>query len=124
MPAVPYITKENAAELQKLSVAARLSPFTEGDETANEAKEAERFRVARLARVRNQIVRLDRQLAGESDPARLDRLVSALNRLQDAEGWLANRAKPGNLKPVAPRKSASRGLSSSAPEPDDITPGG
>lgn len=118
-PAVPYITKENAAELQRLSVASRLAPFTDDTPVANEAKEAETFRRARLARVRNQLIRIDRMIAKEDDPGKLDRLASAVNRLQEAEGWLAGRAKPGNLKPVAPR-SVPRGTFSAPAPSDDV----
>lgn len=67
--------------------------------SADEPNQAEKFRLERIARVRLQLVRLDKMLAEENDPARLDRLMSALNRLQEAEGWLSGRAKPGNLKP-------------------------
>ena len=87
----------------------------------NEAEEAEKFRLERLARVRRELRRLDKVLAVEADPTRLDRLVSALNRLQDSEGWLAGRFKMGQVKPGTARGARSQQLTSGAPEPDLVS---
>ena len=87
-----------------------------------EAAEAEKFRLERLARVRRELRRLDKLLATENDPAKLDRLVSALNRLQDAEGWLSGRFKMGQVKPATPKASRSSAfVTSGAPEPEPAT---
>ncbi len=83
---------------------------------ADEQSKAEIFRIQRLARVRIQLERLDKMLAEETDPGKLDKIVSALNRLQEAEGWLAGRAKP---KPSISTKQKPRSGSQSAPEPQD-----
>ena len=82
---------------------------------------SEVFRIERLARVRIQLNRLDDLLASEMDPTRLDRLVSALNRLQDSEGWLAGRFKMGQVKPGTARGARSQQLTSGAPEPDLVS---
>lgn len=113
-----FFTKENARQMQALGASARTSKTTAKLIVENEAEQAETFRIQRLARVRVQLVRLDKQLADETDPARLDRLMSALNRLQEAEGWLAGRAKPGNKKPAPDRKPRS-GAPAPLPEPED-----
>jgi hypothetical protein len=112
-----FINPDNSRELQRKGTLAKHAKKAALSIIVNEVGEADKFRIERLARVRAQLVRLDLQLSEESDPARLDRLMSALNRLQEAEGWLAGRAKPGNLKPAAP-KPAARG-SFTAPRPAD-----
>ena len=86
--------------------------------TQNEAAEAEKFRLERLARVRRELRRLDKLLAMECDPAKLDRLVAALNRLQDAEGWLAGRFKMGQVKPKESKPARRYSLTHATPEPE------
>lgn len=115
-------TKENASQMAVLSHKPDSARFLREITEQNEAEEAKAFRLARLSRVRAQLIRLDKQLAEESDPSRLDRLMSALNRLQEAEGWLAGRAKPGNLKPAAPRPPKASAFN--PPPPADDVPAG
>ncbi len=114
-----FITPENAAELQRKKTAMHYAKTAAVRITANESEQAEEFRIQRLARVRIQLVRLDKLLSDECDPQKLDRLMSALNRLQEAEGWLAGRAKP---KPSITTKQKPRSGSQSAPEPQDDPP--
>ena len=52
-----------------------------------------------LARVRKQIESLLDCLSKEDDPQRIDRLASALGRLNEIERQLAGRPMPGSLKP-------------------------
>ena len=113
------LTTEKARELAILShhpdSARHLPELT----PQNEAAEAEKFRLERLARVRRELRRLDKLLAMECDPAKLDRLVAALNRLQDAEGWLAGRFKMGQVKPATPKATRQgQALTHAQPEPE------
>jgi len=116
------LTSEKASEMAKLSHLPDSARFLREITEQNEAEEAKTFRLARLSRVRAQLIRLDKQLADEDDPARLDRLMSALNRLQEAEGWLAGRAKMGPIKPASP-KASKTGNFAPPPPADDVQPG-
>jgi hypothetical protein len=60
----------------------------------------EDYALLRLARVREQLNRIDRMIATETDPQKLDRLAAATMRLSDQEFALAGRPKPGNRKPA------------------------
>ena len=53
----------------------------------------------RLARVREQLLRLDGFLDSEDDPGKIDRLASAIARLSEIERVLAGRPTPGQRKP-------------------------
>ena len=53
----------------------------------------------RLARVREQLLRLDGFLDSEDDPGKIDRLASAIHRLSEIERVLAGRPTPGQRKP-------------------------
>jgi len=73
--------------------------------------ETDPFTARRLARVRQQLERVDKMLLTETDPAKLDRLAAASMRLSDQEFALANRPKPGQLRPTAqskPRRAYSQ----------------
>lgn len=116
-------TSEQAKRLQPLAAASRkiAKAFYQVAEIKDdEAEQADMFRIKRLIRVREQLNRLDKQLGEECDPQKLDRLVSALSRLQEQEGWLSNRAKPGNLKPTSPKPSKRQ--PQFALEPQDDSP--
>jgi hypothetical protein len=56
---------------------------------------------------------LDREL----DPAKLDRLAAALERLCELERILSGRPLPGSLKPVAPGSRQGRRAAAPAFEP-------
>ncbi len=117
----PYITKENAADLArrkaKLYHANKSANNLAMHLSADEPGQSEAFRLKRLARERLQLERLDDMLSQETDAMKLDRLMSALNRLQEAEGWLAGRAKP---KPgPAARSPKGRAANNPPPEPEE-----
>ncbi len=113
------LTTEKAREMALLSHQPDSARFVRPISTDTEAADADKFRLERLSRVRAQLNRLDKLLADECDPQKLDRLMSALNRLQEAEGWLAGRAKP---KPSISTKQKPRSTAQSAPEPQDDPP--
>lgn len=115
---IPFFTKENAAIYQKLSVASRKGENAIAKVEDNEANEAEKFRIKRLVRVREELDSLDKMMANSTDAKEKFALANASSKLQEQEGWLANRAKPGNLKPTTPKAPKSR---QSAPEPEDST---
>jgi hypothetical protein len=84
--------------------------------------------LSRLTRVRKQLDRLDRLMAEEIDPQRLDRLASAQYRLSEQERIMAGRPLPGSIsrvpervKPRAPLSVAPLGIA----KPVDLpAPGG
>jgi hypothetical protein len=95
-------TAANAREMAARSLAARKAAETE--RTASRASVSlpaaapagtDPFIVARLARVRQQLSRLDAMLEKETDPQKLDRLASPQFRLADQERILAGRPLPG-----------------------------
>jgi hypothetical protein len=100
-------SRENAAEMQRRGVEARLS----AKETALvaalspdiEAQNAEMHRKLRLLRVRRQQEKIDALIEGETDAGKLDRLASAAMRLNEQERQLSNRSLPPTLKAPAPR---------------------
>ena len=53
----------------------------------------------RLARVRDQLQRLDGFLGEEEDPQKIDRLASAIARMSELERQLAGRPLPGSRRP-------------------------
>ena len=88
---MPFITSANASELARLGNATKRLRAEQGIDL---------FSARRLYRVRAQLRRVDRMLMLEQDPAKLDRLAAASMRLSDQEFALANRPKPGLLKPT------------------------
>ena len=99
--ASPFITSENARELQRLGVEARLARQKLQEERLKLAEESLDFPSRTLSRVRAQIETLLDDLGKERDPQRIDRLASALGRLNEIERQLAGRPMPGSLKPSA-----------------------
>ena len=57
-------------------------------------------------RVRAQLDKVDRMIAEERDPVKLDRLASTSARLEEQERRLSNRSLPPTLK--APARQRSR----------------
>lgn len=114
----PYINRENAAMLQKKSVASRLGELARSEVVANEAETAERFRVARLVRVREMIEELDQQMKDAEKPSEKFQLANALDKLSDQEADLAGRIKPGVYKPQAPKLPKSSTFT--PPRPADV----
>lgn len=72
---------------------------------AEEAQITSPFQRTRLSRVRAQLNRLDRLMMEEQDPAKLDRIASAMSRLSEIERQLAGRPMPGSLRPRSERQS-------------------
>lgn len=80
------------------------------------------FTANRLTRIRKQLIALDDAIEQElnkpagadgvkplPDAQRIDRLAAASMRLSDQEFALANRPKPGQLRPVAQRSRSNQG---------------
>jgi len=127
--AVPFITKENAAALGRKGAIAtaekwkqaqnlgRLIPLT----VVTDAVPLDSYVLKRLARVRKQIDKLSDMLEHEKDPAKIDKLASAIDRLAKHEHYLAGRPGPGNRKPAPerPSKPSRRDLGATelAPQP-------
>lgn len=67
----------------------------------------EQYRLARLARTREQIEQLDKQLEAETDPKAIKSLADALARMVDVEFALAKRPKPAAYRtaPEKPKRS-------------------
>lgn len=84
--------------------------FLTGAETSVAAPgEDASFRIARLARVREQLVKLDAQMALETDPQKQDRIASAQAKLSIQERELAGRPLPGALRPTSRRSRNQAG---------------
>ena len=117
--ASPFITSENARELQRLGVEARLARQKLQQERLKLAEESLDFPSRTLSRVRAQIETLLDDLGKERDPQRIDRLASALGRLNEIEHQLAGRPMPGSLKPGAkqPRVTPQAEPTPIAPQP-------
>jgi hypothetical protein len=65
----------------------------------------EQYRLTRLARTREQIEQLDKQLEAETDPKAIKSLADALARMVDVEFALAKRPKPGAFRPVREKQA-------------------
>lgn len=85
----------------------KLSFLTGAETSVAVTGAADDFRVQRLARVREQLAKLDAQMAQEDDPQRLDRLASAQAKLSVQEFNLAGRPLPGSHRPAASRSRAA-----------------
>ena len=111
---MPLFTRENAAILGKRGAIARWTPKPPAPilPPVPEPLPADQFQSRRLARVRAQLDLIDAAITLEagkhnSDGQRLNWLASAQERLAEQEGWLANRAKPGSLRPTGPGRRGS-----------------
>ena len=109
-PAAPayWITKENAREMGAKANQVRWSqPQKPRPPKPLPILPADPYLAKRITCVREQIAKLDRMIADETDPQRMDRLASALGRFHEIERQLSNRPLPGSLKPTS-RSSKSR----------------
>lgn len=107
MPSVvPFITKANASELGKLSGISRREHGTNRPKKPKENLPEQITGYAKevLTRTRKQVRATLDMLAAETDPQKLDRLASALARLNEIERQLANRPLPGSWKPERPKQ--------------------
>ncbi len=113
------ITKENAVEMQRRSAAAqRARKEAQLKAVADIPLDSEEFRMRRLNRVRAQLERVDRMIERETDPSRLDRLASAVARLNEQERQLSNRSMPPTLKANAIQARPKRSTPLPEPEPE------
>jgi hypothetical protein len=115
MPRVLF-TRETAAEMARRSNAVQAERRRENGilhrdsqtvaSTADHATpNRDTYAAMRLARVRDQLNRIDQMMQSEKDPQKLDRLAAASMRLSDQEFALAGRPKPGNCKPAPARRT-------------------
>lgn len=111
------ISSANAAEMARKSHAARKAAIDALRIAANPIPlpDPDLYLSRRLYRVREQIERLSDMLDQEEDPAKLDRLASALERLAEMERVLDNRPGPGNRRP--PREDPPSSAAKPAPRP-------
>jgi hypothetical protein len=129
MPA-PYFTKQNAREMNARSQAARKARAIRDRKSAllltlvpsidRPPTELDPYVLARLARVRSQLSRIDELIERERDPNKLERLASASMKLSDQEFALAGRPKPGFLhhKAAEPPKRPAAWRMAGAPTPE------
>ena len=97
---MPAFTTESATEAANKSVLTR----AERKRVAAELPQGlDFYTLKRLARTRKQIDSLSDMLEHEKDPAKIDRLASAIDRLAKHEHYLAGRPGPGNRKPAPER---------------------
>lgn len=99
-------TAETARKAAGLSIIARKAATQRRIDQANAiiqappaAAQDQVFQAQRLACVRAQLAKIDRMIAEEEDPQRLDRLASAQARLSVQEFALAGRPMPGSRRP-------------------------
>ncbi len=114
----PAWTPEQAREAARLSNAAQAlkrasTPETKADEDAAEelAATPDGFHARKLMRVRAQWNSLDRMIAAETEPAKLDRLIAALARIEEIERRLSSRSLPPTLRAPPERRGRNPGRS-------------
>jgi len=112
---MPYITKDNARELQAKAIKARLLTSDLLAHRIEQANAATEYVDKRRARVRLQLERIDDMMMKETDPQRLDRLASAQNRLSEQERILDGRPLPGSNRPAAARRPRGDDLPAAPP---------
>jgi hypothetical protein len=105
-----WFTKENAAEMAARALEARKQAeiMRLNGEPPKPLLPEEKYRILTLARTRKQIERLFEMMDECDDAQKLDRLASALARLNEQERQLAGRPLPGSLKPtqqIKPRRT-------------------
>lgn len=91
-------TSETAAHHAKKSHEPYSARFVKPIDVDYEGQETDEFRRERLAIVRAQLKRFDRLLAANDDPNKLDRLVSAIAKLNEVERQLSGRPMPPTIK--------------------------
>ncbi len=106
---MPFINAENAADLARKSWDARRQAKAAAEQAEQQKHEQkllpqDDYIQRRIARVREQIEMLSDMLDQEEDPNKLDRLASAIDRLDEMERKHAGRPLPGSLKPSQPRQ--------------------
>lgn len=127
------ITRENAAEMARRGALARKARKLRAVPIDFEPVTTDEFRRLRLARVRVQLSAMDKLMdkeiaAKEPDATRIDKLASALIRMNEQERQLSNRSLPPTLKasPV-PKRTGPLPPQFHEPEPEpapsDSSPG-
>ena len=119
---MPLFTRETAASAGRKGAAIRWStpkppPVTEHPTTQPYVIPViitDDYLVRRLARVRDQLDKLDAMMTTEDDPQRIDRLASAQLRLSEQERVLAGRPLPGSRRPGPQRQARAT---------EDVEPG-
>lgn len=122
MPAAPFITPENARELQQKAAKARSLAAANrvlANAKAEVAVQGLEFTEKLLARVRLQMDQVYEAFRATQDPQKLDRLAAAQSRLAEQERQLSNRPLPGTLRPSTRQPKRSE----RAPEPIPDQPG-
>lgn len=118
-------TPENAREMAargNAAKAARLQALRDAAEIPENGPDEFREGLLRATRAQAKAIskRIDLELLKATlDQKALTVLAGALATFEAIEQKLSMRAGPGNLKPAAPKRSASRGLSAPPPVPDD-----
>lgn len=124
MASVPFITAENARELQQKAAKARALARANrvlADARVEIAVQGAEFTEKALARVRLQLDQVYEAFRKERDPQKLDRLAAAQSRLAEQERQLSNRPLPGTLRPQSPGKRSK--LATPEPiQPNEIPP--
>lgn len=123
MASIPFITAENAAELGRASQAAQRAKkelkLAEMLDPVAEQEAADKYRKLRLLRVRKQLDLIDekifQELSDNTDASKLDRLASAVLRVNEQERQLSNRSLPPTLKANQDKPRKPRDV---APEPE------
>ncbi len=86
------------------------------EEPAPATENGKTYVAKQLVCVREHLDRLDKLIAKETEPASLDRLVSAQSKLREQERILDNRPLPGSRRPSADK--TARDLPSTGPVED------
>lgn len=118
-PGKRLFTTENAREMSRLGAIARAKKRAERIARAQASEPipnpSEDYVKLRLACVRAQIGKLDKQILQTRDPQALNWLASAQAKLAEQERILAGRPLPGNLRPKASRVPNAGNSSPPAP---------
>lgn len=110
---IPHFTKENAKAYNAKAIEAKRLAAIERNEAIERAKVVtelapdEKYRLERLARTREQIVRLDAQLLASIDPREIKALSDALKNFAEMERILRREPLPGSRRPGREKPSKS-----------------
>ena len=110
--------KSNAAQAAKRAASPEIKPDLPPAESEDDSPDA--FHSRKLVRVRRQWTALDRMIESETEPAKLDRLIAALARIEEIERRLSQRSLPATLRangPVRPGRRLSAAGSGRKPQP-------
>jgi hypothetical protein len=99
-------TAKLAAARSHSSASARFQRVLPPVKPDSQPLEADKFRLARLAIVRAQLVKIDKMFWNESDPQKLDKLASATTRLSEQERILSRTTLPGTDRPRQGKRPA------------------